>query len=753
MVERFYNHNNPLTEKEKDGTEYLVNCIDTAIAELVIEKEHLIIAYNYYNGIRDAEQFRFLEENFGIGNPTSVEFIPLIRRHVDALVGEHLQNKIKPKITCKDKKTLGKIEKLRQDAIYKVEMDKIQSQFHANLQHAYTPEEERVNSSPPADKASDMDIIYAKDETARTFLSEFEIAAQHVLTHLQQSKSVDLINKRKLLFLDLLIAGQCYFKVSVRHKGEVPKIIPLNPFDVFIDKRRSGDHSTVKRSPRVVVRKWLFREEIMNDYGHFLTEEDISSLHAFSAQYGNTNNVRYVRAPGQTGLIANVGLAIDPSFNDFNENYQYLHNLIPVYEVEWLSTNKVKVGDETIYRMDRYKGVRIGANIYVDMGKDDTVIRSQENPYECTTSINGTYYSDRNGKPYSLVLATAKLQDKYDVLHFYRDTLIANSGVKGDWVDLSNLPTFLGATPAERLLKFKAYKKQGLAPTNTAQEGRGANHNTIYAGYDDTVPGQAIQAIQFVIQQTEDTCSGITGVFRERLGNIEQRDAVTNVEVGIQTSATITKQYYQVMDSVSTELLIDALNACKESYKEGMVGSIILGDNMQKIFTIQPKHFSFTDYDVHVSDSTEIIKDIQDIKMITMELIKSGQADIDVVLEAIGTESLTQMKDNILKAFGKKKEENSVTQQLQQQLMQAQEQMKQMQAEAKKIASENEQLKARNTEIDDKKVEYDYDVRKEANKNTSQFNNSKLELDKSRVELEKLQLFDENKDNDEIKNV
>lgn len=752
MTDKFYTDNQTFSESEKDSEEYLVGMIDKAIAELVKEKDHLVIAYNYYNGVRDLEQFRYLEENYGIGNPTAVEFIPLIRRHVDALIGEHLQNKIKPKITCKDKKTLGKIEKLRRDAVYKVEMDTLKNQLYANISHATAAPEDRATSQPPADQASEEDLVNAKEDTARAFLSEFEIAAQHVLTHLQQSKYVDLQNKRKLLMLDLLIAGQCYYKVTLRHKGEVPRVDVLNPFDVFKDENPSSQYT--KNSPRVVLREWMYREQILNEFGHFLKQEDIDSITSFTTHHGINSNMRYVRSPGNTGLVANVGMAIDSNYNDFNTRGQrqsYLHNLIPVYKVEWLTTNKEKVGDETIYRMDRYKGVRIGADIYVDMGKDDTVVRSQENPYECSTSINGVSYSDRNGKPYSLVLATAKLQDKYDVLHFYRDSLIANSGVKGDWLDVSNLPTFLGSTPAERIMKYKAYKKQGVAPINTAQEGRGANHNTVFAGYDDTVPGQAVQAIQFVIQQTEDTCSGVTGVFRERLGNIEQRDAVTNVEVGIQTSAVITKQYYQVMDNVTTELLIDALNACKESYKDGMVGSIILGDSMQKIFTIQPKHFSFTDYDVHISDSSDIVRDIQDIKNITMELIKSGQADIDVVLEAVATESLTEMKDNILKAFGKKKKENNAVQQLQQQLAQMQQQMQQQADEAKKIAAENEQLKAKNTEIDNKKVEYDYEVKKEANKNVSTFNSSKLELDKSRVELEKLQLFDDNKQNDEIK--
>jgi hypothetical protein len=55
-----------------------------------------------------------------------------------------------------------------------------------------------------------------------------------------------------------------------------------------------------------------------------------------------------------------------------------------------------------------------------------------DNPQVCTLSVNGIFYADRNGDPTSLVLSTANLQDKYDVLHFYRDNIIAESGSAGD---------------------------------------------------------------------------------------------------------------------------------------------------------------------------------------------------------------------------------------------------------------------------------------------------------------------------------
>ena len=77
-------------ENKKTKEKEIIDIIDRAINELVYEKTQIIKAYNYYHGKRDPEQFRHLEENYGLGTPTSVEFIPLVRKHVDVLIGEYL---------------------------------------------------------------------------------------------------------------------------------------------------------------------------------------------------------------------------------------------------------------------------------------------------------------------------------------------------------------------------------------------------------------------------------------------------------------------------------------------------------------------------------------------------------------------------------------------------------------------------------------------------------------------------------------
>ena len=113
--------------------EELVKKTDLAISELVKDKEEIRKAYNYYNCKRDKEQFKYLEENFGLGNPTQVEFIPLIKKHVDALIGEYLDVPILQKVSCKDQETINNIFREKQLEIATESYKLLQQNLKNNL--------------------------------------------------------------------------------------------------------------------------------------------------------------------------------------------------------------------------------------------------------------------------------------------------------------------------------------------------------------------------------------------------------------------------------------------------------------------------------------------------------------------------------------------------------------------------------------------------------------------------------------------
>jgi hypothetical protein len=160
--------------QEKNNEKYIIDTINRAINELVYEKTQLIKAYNYYHGKRDPEQFRHLEENYGIGTATSIEFVPLVRKHIDVLIGEYLTIPLNPKISCKDKHTLSNINRDKQLIINK----EIVLELRKHLQNViYTT----ITSQQKPDHEVELMLQELQDSLDRNFISEYEIAAQNIV--------------------------------------------------------------------------------------------------------------------------------------------------------------------------------------------------------------------------------------------------------------------------------------------------------------------------------------------------------------------------------------------------------------------------------------------------------------------------------------------------------------------------------------------------------------------------------------------
>lgn len=737
--------------KEKE-----IEKINHCISDLVYDKIALKKAYNYYHGIRDAEQFRHIEENYGIGVPTSVGFTPLIKKHIDVLVGEYLELDPDLQITCKDEETLSNIMRDK-----KLKIDKELYEFlRKYLQNAIV--NILLNSQQPVnDPFIEKEMQKIQNDIEQSYISDYEIAAQNILSYIRNSRDLDLKNKMRELFTDILVAGICYYRV--RPKGDNISLEILNPLDTFIERNQNEFY--LNKSRRAVVRRWLTKEQILDEFGDDLGPEAVDRLEGMFERYSYDDRAVVIRSTGalyddNADILGNGktpspgilgGLEIHPLFPwDESGRYTYSNaDVIEVYECEWLEWSKKK------NRSVLHYGVRIGNDIFITPGESKYYVQNRSNPKDVSLNINGMFFNDKNGQPYSLMLATMNLQDKYDLLLYCRDNLIATSGTVGDWIDIAHIPVALGVDMPERIMKWQAYKKNGLALYDSSQEGAQIL-NTTFNGFDDTVKAQSIQAIQIAIESVEAQASATTGVFAEKLGGIQERDAVSNVKVGIHQSSLLTKQYFHAMDLMYKEVNYDLLNLAKVVYKNGITGSIILGDRLVKTFTALPEHYTLTDFDIHIQDSSEAYKMREDIKAINIELIKAGMVDVQDTLSIITAKNMTQLKKYVEQSIKNKKAENDMIGQLQQQVdqmtnekKQYEQQMQQLNSEIQRLQSQVENNNREKLQIEKQKVAIDEQVAKDK----KDYNDKLIEVKEKQLNAEILQIRDGNPYNDQIRDV
>lgn len=728
-----------------------IQLIDDAINELVYEKVRLRKAYQYYHCHRDADQFKSLEFNYGIGTPTAVNFTPLIKKHIDVLVGKYLELEPDLKISCKDSLTVTNIMREKQLKIDQALYEKLHQYLQNNIISVLLDNKEVVN-----DPFIEKELKTIQDNLDRTFISDYEIAAQNILRYLKQSRNIDMKNKMRLLFTDLLISGTCYYRTRPTESGENINFEALNTLNTFIERNPNSPYLADSR--RVVIRKMMTREMILNEYRSELTAEAVAKLKE-APKMGDVRTTTYLV---RTSAIPPDGLPrpdLTPGILGGLEAYpampgdeallsNYNPRLITVYEVEWL-----EVDEKTGY-LTRHEGVKIGNEIYITRGEVENVVRSTDYPSKCRLSVNGMFFLDYNGDPFSLVLNTMNLQDKYDLLLFYRDNLIASSGTVGDWLDLANLPTALGVTMPERIQKWLAYKKNGVGILDSSQDEKPLN--TIFNGFDDTVKAQSIQAIQLAIQSIEQQASSITGVLPEMLAQYEQRDAVSNVKLGVTTSGLLTKQYFDCMDTIYKEVNYDLLNLAKLVYPDGLQGVIILGDRYSQIFSALPEHYTVTDFDVHIEDSTATFKDRETIKALSTELVKAGYSDPEMIVNIVAAKNMTELKRYVEQSMKMKKEEESIVQQLQQQLQQTEQQAQELLKQNKELQSQLAQLQSQASQMEQAKIEIEQQriaLDHEKIKNDKDYQDQSIEVKKQQLQAQVAQMFDNNPYNDKIKTV
>ncbi len=211
-----------------------------------------------------------------------------------------------------------------------------------------------------------------------------------------------------------------------------------------------------------------------------------------------------------------------------------------------------------------------------------------------------------------------------------------------------------------------------------------------------------------------------------------------------------------MMDLVQREVFYDLLNLSKVVFKNGLTGTIILGDRLVKTFTALPEHFTMTDFDIHLADSSESYQMMQESKQLNFELIKANQVDAEMAFGIMTAKNATQLKQRLSNAIQNKKAENNMINQLQQQVQQYDSQIKQdqktisdLQNEIKRLQSQVEANNQAKIQLDAKRVEIE---EKEA-RDKKDYNDKLIEVKEKQLDAEMMQMWDGNPYNNQIRDV
>lgn len=735
------------TENEKQSEEYLKNNIDFYINNLVREKKYIRTYRNYYHGMRDDEEFKYLTENFGIGTPSKLTFTNLIKPRVDALVGSMVEETFTYKATVIDDKSIDIAAETKKKQ-YLTQMNSILGNFvQSNIQ-----------STAAGNPGGGMDVSELtkaanniQEKFTHNYLSDFEVAGQDLLRFFESDVTMDLAQKLKLIALDLITTGEAYYRVYCDRVGSDPILEVIKAENIFYNKNTNSQY--IDTCDAIVHREYLTRKELLRKYGKYMDEDQQKVLFSDRTRIKTARSLR-------SGRDLDRYYGADDPVNG-QKSYSNL-DVVEVYHVEWIALNKVRIDAEEIedqtqaegyraevgewgWRVDRYEGVRIANSVYVNCGKSTHIVRSETRPFDAGFTYNGIVYNDRNGKPFSIVGALKDLQDVYDLTIFYRDNLIANSGVPGDRINIAGIPKQLGNNFMERLMKFIAIKKNGFELIDPTEPGAQLfNH---YGSFDGSVNGQSIVAIDGILKTMERQADLIAATNPAMLGQIAERDAVDNVKQGIKQSLMINADLFDLIRTNHKRLLTDLLNTSKICYVKGKKGAYIMGSESY-VFNIAPENLCFSDYAINVSYSSKDAAKLVEMKKVAKDLITAGALDPDTIIHIILSDSATEVKRIIDKAWLTKKSETGelskatqAAEQLQKQVQELTNQLNKAKQQLDSVTAEDRNQKAREVEIKANESSTKLDIEEKKRKDTKEFNDAQIEVKRQVAQLEREQLY------------
>jgi hypothetical protein len=747
-----------ITEPQKAELDYLKGNIDHWVSSLVQSKAYIKTYRDYYNGVRDNKDFEYLTENFGIGSPSTLKFTNIIKPRIDSIVAQIESDAYTYTITATDDKTIDLIaeekKKKKLDDILN-ELKKFTIEMDTKLKNGEDP-------VPYSELKENLDNI--KEKYKNNFISDFEIAAQRVCSYFEKSNEMELRRKLATLVHDLAVTGECYYRVYYERLGSDPVIEVIKPENFFHNKNTNTPF--LEGTDAVVHREYMTHKQVAAKYGKFMTKDQMKEL--FGGRYMT-----------RTARSLNSGLDLELYYGDedpmLGQKYFNSAYTVEVMHVEWLATNEITIDEEEmrrltqigkghnykigekVRRLDRYEGTRIGGTVYVNAGKTEHVPRSVNDPYTCGFSYGGLLNNDRGGKPYSIVGALKDLQDIYDLTMFYRDNILANSGVKGDRINIAGIPKVLGNDFMSRLMKYIALKKIGFELIDPTEQG--AQLFTQYGSFDNSPDGNSLQAINFVLNQIEHQADIIAGTNPQMLGNIEERDAVENVRRGIKQSLMINHSLFELFRANQNRLMTDLIKMAQITYKEGKRLAYIAGSTSYT-FKILPEKFSFTDYAISISYASKDSVKVESMRSLAKELVGAGMLDPDVITKVILSDSVAEISRIVDSGWFRKKSENDKIKQAVQQIQQYEQQLKELQSQLNNVTQQLEAAKTANSRYKESEIKAKKDIElqklqleKEKLKVSEAYNDAQIALKQETVQLEREQLYLGVGNSKEIKNL
>lgn len=681
--------------KNIDFAEHLLTSDVNLRSNFKNKKSNYNLRANIIN-VKDFEKF-INPDNLDLESlPASFQHIGIENSKINLLLGEYAQRKkeFKVYISANDQDGISRKEELLMEQIKQELTDIIKSK-----------------------SISEEEIVKRLEQLQKFQTYEFqdvaEITANKILKKEWKENDFDFVFLRT--FEDLLVGGEEIMYCGVL--GGNPVMRRVNPMNLYT---LGGNSMYIEDADIIVEYGYKTVGQVIDDYWEELSEDDIDFLERGKTDasmggggIGLNRDVSVYDYYGEQGALS-IFHPNEMGTRTFAGAFDTYGN-VRVLKVCWRSRRKI--GELTYFDEDGieqkdwvpedYKpkkelgetikwiwvnewmeGTKIADHIYTVMRPVPYASKSLVNKSKGTPPYVGSVNSTNDYKVQSLMDVMKPLAYSYDIAYYKRELAIAT--YKGSFTALNSSLVPAGWDPKEWMRYVTINKFAWLDPTNEILKGPSQGKS---AGAFNTLTAQQIQIGDVneigmytnLLLDIENTLGKLAGVSGAREGEISNRQTNGSVEMQITQTSNITEKWFAIDANFRKRVLTKFLECCKYAYKRNPKKGQYLLDDLGQQIVAKFDEFVASEYDIHVSNSTNDTMLYNDLRTLSQAAIQNGQATIGDLIAITQSESVQEVARRLEDSARKIREENRAMQEKQLQAQQQQQQMIMQQEQAKQM--------------------------------------------------------------------
>ena len=681
----------PLREKTEEWKKQCVEAViakssDGAPIDGQSRKDRMKIAYELYNSNFDEKDFKHVTDPFNVGDtfPSKMQNHNIVRPKIDLLLGEESKRAFTFKVIQTNDEAVSGMQTEYKQMILQYLID-------------------TLNTTPDDDNYLDDLQKYMKF----SYKNIAEETAYNALNYLKEK--LNITNEFLKGWKDALIAGEELYYIGILN-GE-PTFERVNP--MYSDYDRSPDTEFIDQSAWFKRLMYASPSTIYDRYYNKLEESDLDTI--LEMTQGNK---------GMTKISSSGGIKWNTTLTNAMLNNEEIEDALEVHHVVWSSYKKIgfltyvdENGEEQVDIVDEsydadpeekiewewitevWEGYRIGSDMYFGIQPIEFQHQSLDALYENKIPFTGAVYSNTNSRGKSLLEIMKPLQYMYLVLWYRLDIALARDKGKALVMDITQIPKSMGVTTEKFLhylsslgvVFFNPYEEGWDIP---GREGGKASSFNQFSSVDLSMSNVIVGYIQ-LMTKIEDMIGEISGVSRQRQGQIQSDELVGNVQQTIIQSSHITEPLFHKHNQVKRRCLNMLIDTAKYAWGSSNKKTLhfVLPD-MSRVFSEVTSEFLFADLDVFVIDSTKETQDIERVKTLLPYAVQNGATLLEAAEVATG-DNVLRMKRQLAEIDERKaKIQEDMAKREQETQMQIQQMVAQEKAEENRIKEEDSIRKA-----------------------------------------------------------